>query len=243
MIDRIAALALRIACAALMFACSPAQDPIVGTTVELPVVRSTATNSSSPQTPSPRPQEIEDGGPLIEGLVRFMGMVKPTKGGYELRGVIVDGDALETALKGTALTNKPLRTSDRDGFLGAKVRLTAELVKEGSDAPDEPGSPAEQRREGSYFRVARIVSAEVETPAMMIEGVLERSKGFFSLGDYLVAPHDLRWSLVALNGNFEKKRVRLWGQPHVIRCAPEAQCLVGGSLPIFAIGRAEVVTP
>ena len=34
-------------------------------------------------------------------------------------------------------------------------------------------------------------------------------------------------------------RVRLYGQPRTYVCPPDAQCLIGGSIPIFDIGRAE----
>jgi hypothetical protein len=57
------------------------------------------------------------------------------------------------------------------------------------------------------------------------------------VGQHLVRRDDLDWSLVA--GWKDGDRVRLWGQPRVVVCDPRAQCLLGGSIPMFDVGRAQ----
>jgi hypothetical protein len=183
------------------------------------------------------PVTIGDGAPLRVGLVRFEGMVRPTKGGFDVRGVIVDHGELASALSG-----RRAPAAHPEALLGAKVRMVAELARAGGvdDTPQDP-SIAVQRRTGTWLDVRRIDSLEVVAEPVQIEGEVQRSKGLYQVGNHLVTADDLGWSLIELNGRFESKRVRLWGQPRTVICEPNAQCLIGGSLPMFDVGRAEVV--
>lgn len=175
-----------------------------------------------------------DGEPLTAGHARFEGMVTPTKGGVTVRGVTFD----QTAFERLAPKAKPDASSD--WLLGAKVRVTAELVVEGAEPERDDGIHV-QRRAGPYLRARRLDAVELVREAVMIEGVLSRSKGFYALGSHLVSSDDLAWSLARRGAELEKLRVRLYGQPRVVVCDPRAQCLVGGELPLFDVGRAEVV--
>ncbi len=172
--------------------------------------------------------------PLRAGRVRFEGMVRPTKGGFDVRGVTLDHGRLLDALS----TGGGARRTE-DSVLGALLAIEAELVREADARSD--GSLRLQSRGGEHFRVEELAKVEVLAEPATVEGKLERSKGYFSIASHLVSADDLRWSLVELNGNFEGKRVRLWGQPRTEHCAPNAQCLTSGSLPMFDVGRAEVL--
>jgi len=193
-----------------------------------------APSANTPRSP-PNAGPAEEEGELRAGRRTFRGMVRPTKGGYEVRGVIVDGQSLTEALARSAIDGIP---SNPQWFLGAEVRITAELIAH-EDAPRPPGGLAEQRQEGSWLGAPRVELAELVARAEVVEGELLRSKGFFQVGPYLVNREDLRWSLSASGGGKDGERVRLWGQPRIVHCAPGSQCLRGGSLPIFAVGRAE----
>jgi hypothetical protein len=172
--------------------------------------------------------------PLIPGHVVFSGMVRPTKGGYEVHGVIIDDGALKKALAAT-----PGRDAkDADWFLGAVLRLEGELRGETAPPAPVPGEPILQQRSGPSLQLMRIDVATIVKPAEVIEGTLARSKGFFALAGHLLGRHDLAWSL-APQGGREGDRVRLYGQSRTVVCEPNAQCLIGGSLPLFDIGRAE----
>ena len=226
--------------AGLAIACAPAADR---PTTDVVVTAAPETAAAVPATAAPTPSAsvatvIEDGAPLSPGLMQFTGMVRPTKGGFDVRGVTFDHGALTDALA----SQRPA-DADSDWMLGAKLRVTADLVREGSDASPPSGGLAVQSRSGTWFRVRRLERVEVAAPAVKIEGELARSKGLYSIAGHLVTADDLGWSLVVLNGQFEKKRVRLWGQPRAVHCEPNAQCLVGGSLPMFDVGRADVLKP
>lgn len=171
--------------------------------------------------------------PLEEGLVAWEGMVRPTKGGYSVRGVTLDGAELSKRLAESAVDGLP---KESEWFLGAVVRVTAELRKHEEVAGRADAGLAVQTRSGSWFVATRVDRVELVARAQSIEGTLGRSKGLYSLGAYLVERSDIDWSL---RGAGEGSRVRLWGQPHTVTCRPEEQCLIGGSLPMFEIGRAE----
>jgi hypothetical protein len=170
---------------------------------------------------------------LVAGLVRFEGMVRPTKGGVTVRSVTFDQTAFER------LAPKPKPGASSDWLLGAKVRITAELVLVDDSADPDDGVHV-QRRAGPYFRARRLDAVELVREAAVLEGELSRSKGFFALGQHLVSHDDLAWSLSRRGAELEKLRVRLYGQPRVVVCDPGAQCLVGGELPLFDVGRAEL---
>lgn len=217
--------------------CAASADRPAETEVVVPVPSTGSAPSASAPASAAAPQTIADGEPLRSGLVRFQGMVRPTKGGFDVRGVIVDYDDLSRAA-----ASRDGAAAHPESLLGAKVRITAELAREGGadDTPEDP-AVAVQRRTGSWFGVRRIEKLEVIAEPVRIEGEVRRSKGLYQVGDHLVTSDDLGWSLVELNGRFESKRVRLWGQPRTVVCEPNAQCLVGGSLPMFDVGRAEIV--
>lgn len=162
-------------------------------------------------------------------------MVRPTKGGYEIRSVLLEDAALPDALAKSAMDGIP---KDPQWFLGAVVRVTAEIVAHDSPPPRSDGL-AEQRREGSWLSSSTIEVAELLERAQQIEGTVTRSKGLFQVGQHLVRREDLAWSLASSGGGKEGDRVRLWGQPRTVHCAPNAQCLEGGSIPMFDVGRAE----
>ncbi len=177
-------------------------------------------------------KRLEDDGPLEEGLVSFEGMVRPTKGGYDVRGVAFDDSEVRRRMAG-AMDVIP---SDPEWFLGARVRVRC-VLRMHSVTPKK-GGLVEQTREGTFFLPSRIEAIELVKNAETLEGVLARSKGYFSLNGHLVSSDDLAWSL-APNGGTPGDRVRLRGQSRTVHCAPNAQCLIGGSLPLFDVGRAE----
>lgn len=178
--------------------------------------------------------ELPADAPLREGHVVFRGMVRPTKGGYEVRGAIVDEGDLRRALAGAPGSD----AKNGDWFLGAVVRIEGELRAHQASPRPAPDEPVAQMRSGSWFAVTRIDSATIVEPAQVIEGTLARSKGFFALEGRLISTDDLDWAL-APSGGREGYRVRLHGQRRTVVCHPNAQCLIGGSLPLFDVGRAE----
>ena len=221
----------------LVLACSkPAEPP------SLPLPRSVPTTSAivaptasvPPEAPaaSSQAKRLEDDGPLEEGLVSFEGMLRPTKGGYDVRGVTFDDTEVRRQMAG-AMDGIP---SDPEWFLGARVRVRC-VLRMHSVTPKK-GGLVEQTREGTFFLPSRIEAIELVKNAETLEGVLARSKGYFSLNGHLVSRDDLAWSL-APNGGTPGDRVRLRGQSRTVHCAPNAQCLIGGSLPLFDVGRAE----
>lgn len=159
-------------------------------------------------------------------------MVTPTKGGYVVGSVVVDPTFLERLLAASAIDVVP---REPDWFLGAVVRVTGLLVQRTDEGAPEDGVQV-QRRSGSWLEASRLDAVVLVTPAMMVEGALTRSKGLYAIDKVLVGRHDVAWSLGAVE---EGARVRLWGQLHVQVCDPRAQCLTGGSLPIFQVGRAK----
>ncbi len=235
---RAAGRAAKLAFLWVLWGCTKPHDQ---PTAEVDVTAAPQTTAAAPATAAPvasasAARVIEDGAPLSPGLVELTGMVRPTKGGFDVRGVTIDHAALTDAVA----PQRPAGAGS-DWVLGAKLRLTADLVREGSDEPPASGGLAVQSRAGTWFRVRRIDRVEVVAPAVPIEGELARSKGLYAIAGHLVTADDLGWSLASLNGKFEKKRVRLWGQPRTVHCEPNAQCLVEGSLPMFDVGRAEVL--
>jgi hypothetical protein len=218
--------ALRAALAVLLLSLGPACTPSAEQRTS-PVARVDAPASS----PS---DEVSEDAPLEQGHAIFRGMIRPTKGGYEVRGAIVDDSALRKALA-SAPGSDP---KNADWFLGAMVRIEGELQKHEAPAAQRQDEPAAQMRSGPWIEVTRIDAATIVEPAKVIEGKLSRSKGFFALSGRLVTPADLDWSL-APEGGREGDRVRLYGQPRTVVCEPNAQCLIQGSLPLFDVGRAE----
>ncbi|UQA58686.1 hypothetical protein [Polyangium aurulentum] len=199
-----------------------------------PEPRTTRSDPNDAPAPSP-PNEPSAEAPLEEGHVVFRGMVRPTKGGYEVRGAIVDESMLRKALAGSP-RNDP---QNADWFLGAMVQIEGELQKHAAPTEKKEDGPVAQTRGGSWLQVTRVDSATIVAPAEVIEGTLGRSKGFFTLAGRLISHHDLEWAL-APEGGREGDRVRLFGQPRTVVCEPpHVQCLIGGSLPLFDVGRAE----
>lgn len=181
----------------------------------------------------PDAKEIPPNEPLEEGHMVFQGMVRPTKGGYEVRGVIIDDARLSNAL-----AHAPeARNARGEWFLGAVVRITGELEKHEAKAVDENGVVM-QMRSGTWFELERLEEALVVAPAEIIEGTLTRSKGFFAVGNKLISEADVAWSLGSMESH-EGDRVRLYGQSRTEHCEPNAQCLIQGSLPLFDVGHAE----
>lgn len=181
----------------------------------------------------PPAEVIADDAPLRAGRFSFGGMVRGTKGGLTVRGVVLGDDMLRRALASASAAPTD------EALLGARVRMTAELIQH-EDAPAREGGIVEQRRSGPWIQAKRVESAEITAQPVRIEGTISRSKGLFQVGEHLVTRDDLAWSL-APEGGKEGQRVRLWGQPRVYTCAPNEQCLSGGSIPMFDVGRAERV--
>jgi hypothetical protein len=230
--------ALRLAAAwalASLLGCASPADHASSVAVDLPKTPSASAapvaSASAPATPA---KELADGVPLEEGHVRFVGMVLPTKGGFDVRGVTIDVGALEAACARGGATNL-----SGDALLGAKLRIDAELVREGNDDTDDRDARV-QRRSGTWFRVAKLHLAEVVAPPRSIEGELSRSKGLYALEGRLVDTDDLERMLPSKKG-LDGRRVRLWGQPRDYVCGPNEQCLVEGSLPMFDVARAELL--
>jgi len=219
-----------------MVACAPSEPPKRAQPDELMVPGPSPAVTPSPQASAendaePQPRAIPDGASLGDGLVEFSGILRPTKGGLDVRGVTLALETLTTALhpRDRALTY--------DDLLGTKLRVVAELEARAADSP--AGDLAVQTRSGHWYEVRRLVAAEVLARAELIEGVVSRSKGFFAVAKHLVTRDDLSWALRGVDP--VGQRVRLWGQPRVQACAPAAQCLIGGELPMFDVARAEVV--
>jgi hypothetical protein len=183
-----------------------------------------------------QPKELSDDTPLREGHIVFRGMVRPTKGGYQVRDVILD-DGVDGVLQ-KALVGAPGGDSQNTSwFLGAVVRIEGEL-REHKASAEQKRDVMMQVRGGSWFYVTRLDSAAIVKPAEAIEGTLSNSKGFFALAGRLISREDIAWSL-APNGGLQGDRVRLYGQSRTVVCEPNAQCLIEGSLPLFDVGRAE----
>lgn len=148
--------------------------------------------------------------------------------------VILDDSDLKKAL-----ANAPGRDAgSSEWFLGAVVRIEGELHGEAAPAERRPDEPIVQMRSGPSLTITRIDTATIVKPAEVIEGTLARSKGLFELGGHLITREDLAWSL-APQGENQTGRVRLYGQSRTVVCEPNAQCLIGGSIPMFDVGRAQ----
>lgn len=190
---------------------------------------SASVSEAPPQSAGPL-REIAGEEPLAEGRVAFEGMARPTKGGVSVRGVTFD----------EADVSRLLPAKGRGGaeaHLGARLRVVAVLEKVES-APQKPGEPVMQMRVGTFFVPRAVESITIVKAAEVLDGVLSRSKGMFAVGGRLVTSEDLGWALRdAKSGD----HVRLYGQPRTYVCPPDAQCLIGGSIPLFDIGRAERV--
>lgn len=175
------------------------------------------------------------GQPLQAGVVTFTGMVVPAKGGYRIGDAVVDSAILTGALPQPVYT-AGLENTEPEWFVGADLRVTG-LLEQVSNPPSPSDEPS-QRTASPGFALRRVDAVVVAAPAMMIEGTLSPSKGFFQLASYLINRDDLAWALPP-TGGAPGDQLRLWGQPHIVRCEPNAQCLLGGKLPIFVIGRAQ----
>lgn len=206
------------------------QAPAADVDVAPPVASSTGTaNTSASASPEPH---IADDRPLRAGRVGFEGMAVPTKGGLDVRGVTLSLEAIQDAL-----TKQGVHGAQMDDLLGCRLAIVAELVDE-SERPADAGLRV-QSRAGTWLRARELISARVVAKPREISGEVVRSKGYFAVGSFLVAPSDLNWALAGQD--VVGKRVRLWGQPRTVRCEPDAQCLTSGSLPLFDVGRAELV--
>jgi hypothetical protein len=177
---------------------------------------------------------IAPGQPLQAGHVTFTGMAVPTKGGYRVGEAIVDGAMLTAALPPPASGV----VIEAEGFVGANLRVTGVLEQVDASAAASADGLHDQTRAGSWWALRRIDAVAVASPAVMIEGTLTNSKGMFALDKYLINRSDLAWAL-SPNGGKAGDQLRVWGQPYVVTCAPNAQCLLGGQLPIFVVGRAQ----
>ena len=169
------------------------------------------------------------GQPLQAGVVTFTGMVVPSDGDFRIGGAVVERKVLTGHLPPRVYT-AGLENNDPEWFVGAELRVTGLLEK-----VNNPSSPTDDQ-----FVLRQVDSIAVAAPAVMIEGTLAPSKGFFQLASYLINRDDLR-SALAPNSGAAGDQLRLWGQPHIVRCAPNAQCLLSGELPIFVIGRAQLL--
>jgi hypothetical protein len=188
-----------------------------------------------PALPSAPPGEIADDAPLRAGLVAFEGMVRPVKGGLEVRSVVLDESLVRNAMTQSA-DGLP---SDPDWFLGARVRVVATLVFHQAGSARGPNGEIMQLREGPSFEAKAPVSIELRKNAETIEGILGPSKGMFQLAGHLISREDLGWSLAGKGGAQSGDRVRLRGQSRTYVCPPMAQCLTSGVLPLFDVARAE----
>lgn len=175
---------------------------------------------------APTAEPIPEGEPLRAGVVAFTGVVRPTKGGYSVLGVVLDRGDVET------------KSGAREAaLLGAKLRVVAHLERRPPASPQADGIVAQTRDGG--FHVIELHEVEIIAPPEVIEGVVSRSKGLFQVGDRMVSQDDLAWSLQGEQP--VGQRVRLWGQPRDYRCPPMAQCLIEGVIPMFDVGRAELL--
>jgi len=189
-----------------------------------------------PVTPT-TPRVLRGEEALEEGHVQWEGVVRPSKGGHDVRGVTLDDDLLPRLLAASSVDGTP---ADPGWYLGALVRVTAELHRQ--SASFSPGDPIVQTRSGTWLSAARVDAVELVARAQVIEGVLHKSKGYFAIQGRLVPRSELAWAL-APEGGKDGERVRLWGQPRLVVCAPGEQCVTDGVLPLFDVGRAERLAP
>ncbi|MEM6788194.1 MAG: hypothetical protein AAF928_07760 [Myxococcota bacterium] len=166
---------------------------------------------------------------LAAGIVRFRGVARPSKRGIDIRSVPFDPEALR----------KALRSDDSvEELFGAQVEVVAELTSRPSRPAQPTDAPTVQTDASGSFEAVRLLAASVVAPPAVIEGRVTRAKGLYAVGDRMVSRDDLAW---ALDGGDDPlgKRVRLWGQPRDHHCDPRAQCLSGGIIPMFRVGRGQ----
>jgi hypothetical protein len=199
----------------------------VATTDPTPTATASATAAAS------APADID--GPITAGLRTFRGMVTPVKDGYSVRGIVLADSSLPQALAKSSVDGIP---KDSEWFLGAVVRVTCNVVEHESTPPTK-GGLAVQSHQGEWMGCPTVQTAEIVAKAVEIEGKLARSKGLFQIEGHLIESQDLDWALTSSGGAKEGMRVHLWGQPKVVHCEPNMQCLEGGSLPMFEVGRAK----
>ena len=215
-----------------LLACTTAAPPDKHETVSVAAPPSAeAPPTAQPVERAAAPAVLGPTEPLRESLVAFEGMVRTTKGGYDVRCLKLDVTVLGPMLP-------PPASAHAAWPLGCQVRITADLVREQA-LREADREEIVQRREGEFFRVRRLEGVALVAPAERVEGKLHRSKGFFSIGGKLVGRDDLAWSLRELGGEYEGKEVVLWGQSHTVKCDPRAQCLIGGELPLFFVAHAQ----
>ena len=223
---------------------------VVAAACTTPAPRSATTPSAEPELPSeagpgsaatasPVAAEaaatiIAVGQPLQPGHVTFTGMVVPTKGGYRVGEAIVDGALLIAALP----TPGRGAVIEDEWFVGAKLRVTGILEHVDATTAAPTDGLQTQTHTSSWWALRRVDAVAVANPAVMIEGTLTASKGLFALDKYLINRSDLAWALAPEGGKADEQ-LRVWGQPYVVTCAPNAQCLLSGQLPIFVVGRAQ----
>lgn len=209
----------------------PAEDPDVELPkpVESPSAMASTSAASPPSTPA---EELGDRAAPRAGRFVFKGMVRGAKDGYDVRGISVDASLRDVVLKSSA-DGIP---ADPEWILGAVVKVTGQISKHDSEPP-ESGGLAKQGREGTWYS-ATVERAELVARAEVVEGTLANSKGLFSIDRYLVSREDLAWSLVGSGGGKAGDQVKLWGQPRIVVCNPNEQCLTTGSLPLFDVARA-----
>lgn len=217
-----------LGCASSSSSTPTAEPP---TSAAPPTSETPVTKASS--TPKTNAEEIADGESVHAGRVSFTGMVTPVKDGFSVRGVVVD-DKLRDLLKDA----QDVLPSDPDWFLGASVKVTGTVVSHDDPPPVKDGIVS-QGHEGAWLGMSDVERVELVAMPVVVEGTLSRSKGLFQVDKYLVTRSDLAWSLVGSGGGKDGDRVRLYGQPRTYRCDPRAQCLQGGSIPMFDIGRAQ----
>ncbi len=232
---RVTAIGLVSLVAAACSAPAPRSSTIPGSKPANVAAGSRATTATTASTvPASAAITIAPGQPLVAGHVTFTGMAVPTKGGYRVSEAVVDDTILTAALP------KPASGAviEAEWFVGANLQITGMIEQIDAATSTTIDGQQMQNRTGRWFALQRIDALAVANPAVMIEGTLAPSKGFFSLDKYLINRSDLDWAL-SPSGGKAGERLRLWGQPYVVTCAPNAQCLIGGQLPIFVVGRAQ----
>lgn len=220
---------LVIALAAALGGCNRGGVEPVAQRVDIPQA---ATAPGPTAEPASGVHHLGRDGALVEGRVIFEGMITATKGGYLVRGVVVDDAELRKGVAGMV----DVLPADPEWFLGALVRVACELRRHQVDSAVGPDGIVVQTRMGTWFSATKIERIELVARAEAIEGTLSSSKGFFALGQHLVKRQDIAW---AARGAGAGDRVRLWGQPRIVKCRPQEQCLIGGELPLFEVARGE----
>ncbi|MEM9695888.1 MAG: hypothetical protein AAGA56_25315, partial [Myxococcota bacterium] len=197
---------IRVLPAFAWMACTPSPAEPAPTSPPVLVSAAPASRPAPPPPPvvarAPTLVVVGDAQALREGRVEFAGIVQPTKGGLLVRDVVLTFEQIRAALVGRS----PL--ASEEALLGARLRVVADLAAR----PPAPEARAElvQQRGGQSLHALRLVETEVTKPPQTIEGFVSRSKGFFRVGEHLVARNELAWSLRGIDPI--GKRVKLWGQ-------------------------------